>query len=380
MHHVRQRDDVEDRQAQPLLDRLRERHQVRALDDQRAQVRIGPGPARPPPAAPPAPAGRRPARPAGLPASPRGTRADPACRRSPTGTSWAPIAARCRAVSAVCLATSRPTFCCGSSIRCTIGSWIRLEANTGTDTAAASSAWNSTRNPQPEVIAAAPRACRSRRGLAERFDQPRIALGHHPLGGGALDHLVEHREVEGARVADVAGDLGEDGLQAEHPDRRRSIADAGSAAGRPSRSGRPVPVRPGTARRPSRSACRPATGPPAGRPPGPAPSRCGRGRPRRSGCASRPARPSSGRLSGVHGRSPVQTCDRPVTGHRRQVLAHRPPQPVDPAPGDRAVGAGQRQVAGEPQPVAERADRHRALDQDAPAAAGRSAGRVTVTA
>ena len=72
--------------------------------------------------------------------------------------------------STVMMPTARP----GGSIRWTSGTSIRLDVNTGTATACASSVWNRARNPQLVVIAPTPARSRAR--------APSTKSGEDPLG------------------------------------------------------------------------------------------------------------------------------------------------------------------------------------------------------
>ena len=191
MHHLGQRDDIEYRHPELFLNGVSKWHQVGAFDNQRAKVRSS----------------RRPAA-TGLgehfapepvhiqlvPAAFEHDLAELRLTRHPGHADRDRVAADRREVprwsATPALATSRPTRWSGRSIRATIGSWIRLDAYSGTSTAAASCRWNSTRKPHPLVIAATPRACKFPGRRDERLEQGRVALADDPLRGRAGHDLV----------------------------------------------------------------------------------------------------------------------------------------------------------------------------------------------
>ncbi len=67
-----------------------------------------------------------------------------------------------------------PTRLPGGSMACTQGTWISALVATGTRTRAASSAWNSDRNPQLVVIASAP-SCTSSAAAARKSSSNPVA-------------------------------------------------------------------------------------------------------------------------------------------------------------------------------------------------------------
>ena len=71
-------------------------------------------------------------------------------------SSGTPAASRCLGVSEVALTVTTPTRLPGGKVACTQGTCRRELVATGTFTCAASSRWNSDRNPQLVVMASAP--------------------------------------------------------------------------------------------------------------------------------------------------------------------------------------------------------------------------------
>ena len=108
-----------------------------------------------------------------------------------TGTSGAiPAPAMCSAFSAEAFTVRMPTARPAGSMRCTSGTSMRLEVNTGMETAAAISGWNLARKPQLVVTARTPSRSRKRE------------LGEEPAVGGDRAHALP---LEEARALDEGG-------------------------------------------------------------------------------------------------------------------------------------------------------------------------------